>query len=47
MAVFVSLVGALFAIGYGIYLVCISERMRIIKTIQVPMVASVVAMIIP
>ena len=34
MAVFVSLVGALFAIGYGIYLVCISERMRIIETIH-------------
>ena len=34
MAVFVSLVGALFAIGYGIYLICISERIRIIKTIH-------------
>ena len=34
MAVFVSLVGALIAIGYGIYLVCISERMRIIETIH-------------
>jgi hypothetical protein len=34
MAVFVSLVVALFAIGYGIYLVCKSERMRIIETIH-------------
>ena len=34
MAVFVSLTGALFAIGYGIYLICISERMRIIETIH-------------
>ena len=34
MAVFVSLVGALFAIGYGIYLICISERIRIIETIH-------------
>jgi len=34
MAVFVSLIGALFAIGYGIYLICISERMRIIETIH-------------
>ena len=34
VAVFVSLVGALFAIGYGIYLVCTSERMRIIETIH-------------
>jgi len=34
MAVFVSLVGALFAIGYGIYLICMSERIRIIETIH-------------
>jgi len=34
VAVFVSLVVALFAIGYGIYLVCKSERMRIIETIH-------------
>src|SRR5712692_2728104 len=34
MAVLVSLVGALFAIGYGIYLVCISERMKTIETIH-------------
>src|SRR5438876_10050970 len=34
MAVFVSLLGALFAIGYGIYLICISERMSIIRTIH-------------
>ena len=34
VAVFVSLVGALFAIGYGIYLICISERIRIIETIH-------------
>ncbi len=32
VAVFISLVGALFAIGYGIYLICISERIRIIET---------------
>jgi hypothetical protein len=34
IAVLVSLVGALFAIGYGIYLICISERIRIIEIIH-------------
>jgi len=34
MAVLVSLVGALFAIGYGIYRICLSERARTIQTIH-------------
>ncbi|MDQ6863616.1 MAG: hypothetical protein M3044_07305 [Thermoproteota archaeon] len=34
ITVLVSLVGALFAIGYGIYLICKSERIRIIETIH-------------